>query len=164
MTFYQKWGATYFREIPINPNTLRPGVSHPLDAFFPPRPPELISSRIRPWGSPFEALFLPNCRTPSQTPSPHAFSAGRVPFPVYAPDPMLQGIHSPEVPPKALRFRQEPLRIPPWDSSPTRLPQPVAPSFKCPSSDPLTFDNCRIPSRDFSIRSQADLIAVAPGF
>jgi hypothetical protein len=31
-------------------------VSHPLDAFRPPKPTELISSRIRLWGFPFEVL------------------------------------------------------------------------------------------------------------
>ena len=43
-------------------------VSHPLDALLPPRSAELISSRSRSWGLPFEALFPPTCRTPSRTP------------------------------------------------------------------------------------------------
>lgn len=138
MTSCQRWGATYPGRHHPFPVTLRPGVLHPLDALFPPQPSELISSRFRLWDSPFEASLLPNCRTPSQTPSPPALSAGPAPFPVHEPDPVLQGFHSPEVPPKVLRFRQDPLRLPPWDCAPLRSSHPPAPSFEGPCSDPRT--------------------------
>lgn len=129
-------GSDLPREVPPVPVTLRPGVSHPLDALFPPQPSGPISFRFRLWGFPFEASLLPNCRTPSRTPSPHALSAGHAPFPVHMPDPVLQGIHNSKVPPKALRFRQAPLRLPPWDSSPLRFSHPAAPSFDHRCSDP----------------------------
>jgi len=45
-------------------------VSHPLDALLPARPIGLVSSRIRPWGSPFEAFILPQRRTPFSTSVP----------------------------------------------------------------------------------------------
>jgi hypothetical protein len=45
-------------------------VSHPLDALLPARPIGLISSRTRPWGSPFEAFILPQRRTPFSTSVP----------------------------------------------------------------------------------------------
>jgi hypothetical protein len=39
-------------------------VSLPLDALLPMTPPGLIPSRSRSWGSPFEVLLRPPCRTP----------------------------------------------------------------------------------------------------
>jgi len=53
-------------------------VSHPLDALLPARPPRLVSSRSRSWGSLLEALFLARRRTPSPAPGP---SWGSLPAP-----------------------------------------------------------------------------------
>jgi hypothetical protein len=52
-------------------------VSHPLNALLPPRSAELIPSRSRLWGSPFEASLLRQRRTSSRTPFPHGVSSRR---------------------------------------------------------------------------------------
>lgn len=50
--------------------TLRPQGCYPLDALLPSQLAELISSRLRSWGLPFEASFLFWCRTSSRMPHP----------------------------------------------------------------------------------------------
>lgn len=57
-------------ELPPHRLSCALGVSHPFDALLPSRPAELISSRSRSWGFPFEALIPPERRTFSRTPLP----------------------------------------------------------------------------------------------
>jgi hypothetical protein len=75
-TFSQKHGATYIQRFPNRWLRCVLRVSHPLDALLPTRPAELISSRYRSWGSPFEALIPAQRRTPFQTPGPSWSSTG----------------------------------------------------------------------------------------
>jgi len=70
IAFSQPHGATYPRRFPHRRLCCALRVSHPLDALLPARPAELISSRSRSWGSPFEAFILTQRRTPSLTPGP----------------------------------------------------------------------------------------------
>jgi hypothetical protein len=62
-------------------------ISHPLDAFRPPQPTELISSRIRLWGLPSEVSPLDN--------EPYVLSNAAALMELaqaLRPDPLLQGL------------------------------------------------------------------------
>jgi hypothetical protein len=100
-------------------------VSHPLNALLPLRPPELISSRSRPWGFPFKGS-----KTRSRTPSSDAatFMTFRlraqqpeitskpvcpVDCPNAAPSPSRLSTSDP-VPPRAPGVSRLPERVPSW--------------------------------------------------
>jgi len=81
-TFSQQQRATYFRWFPNQRLSFVLGLSQPLDALLPLLPAELISSRSRTWGYPYEVLFLLWCCTSSRKPRPSCPFVG---FRVYTP-------------------------------------------------------------------------------
>jgi len=126
-------------------------VSHPLDALLPPWPAELISSRFRSWGSPFEA-FLPPLVPYALSSAASLVELRRVTS--YPAPP--SGLGTPaRVPHAGLGFSQTTRQMPPWAFSPLRL---------------LVLDSGRnkeettIPSHAFSLQPQADRNAGVPGF
>jgi hypothetical protein len=66
------------RRFPTHRSCCALRVSHPLDALLPARPPGLVPSRSRSWGSLLEALFRARRRTPFPAPGP---SWGSLPAP-----------------------------------------------------------------------------------
>jgi hypothetical protein len=120
--FSQPHGATYLRQFPNHRLRCALRVSHPLDALLPVRPPGLVSSRSRSWGSLLEALFRARRRTPSPAPGP-SWGSNRF----RRTSPPLQGSNtSREARPRQLGFSQTVASVPPRASSPPRLLAPAA--------------------------------------
>lgn len=69
-TSFQPHGATYTQWDPTHRLRCALRFSQPLDALLPVRSIGLVSSRIRPWGFPCEALTNLRCRTPFRAPRP----------------------------------------------------------------------------------------------
>ena len=101
------------------PNRLRcaPRVSHPLDALLPTRPAGFISSRIRSWAHPFEALILTLRRTLFRAPRPSRVSTASA-------DPVSPPRDCPHNAKPHRRSRglvEMPRRLPPWAFPPSRF-------------------------------------------
>jgi len=67
---FPRLGQRLHRSSLPNSTTCAFRFSQPPGAFFRPKPAGPISCRIRPWGLPFRALFLPRSRTLSPAPIP----------------------------------------------------------------------------------------------
>jgi len=71
--FCQPRRATFTRQAPSSPVTLRPQGFAPSRRFAPPAACRACSIPVPLLGFPFEALVPPRCRTPSRTPFPSGF-------------------------------------------------------------------------------------------
>jgi hypothetical protein len=152
IAFSQPRRATYPQRFPHRRLCCALRVSHPLDALLPARPAELVSSRSRTWGSPFEASILTRRRTPSLTPGP-SWGSNRL----RGTGPPLQGFDTPrEARPRCLGVSQNTLSraslsfIPYEVSCPRRLV-----SWSRPTVSPHVL---------LRLGLHADLAAGTPGF